>query len=254
MYKTLLSSIKLIYILALVLISLTNYMPPTWAQSNQNESTNTSLKVKKFVGKIIKFIFPKKSRSLGAPKGRREAASRGSSCPSEVSKMTALVPLTPEGKKGWGLTSSETPTFWVYIPKLSKEFRRATFTLQEVENYTNVYFSRLTLPETTGVISIDLSADPKYKLEHGKRYRWFFRIYCRKNPLSYVSVYGIIERATENDKPNTIWYDILSNLGNDLRTNPEDSRLKEDWAGLMGFIGLEKLAQEPLLSCCTPGE
>jgi hypothetical protein len=103
--------------------------------------------------------------------------------PSKEKLLMALVPGygPPDSESVWALTSVEHPTFWFYIPyspPLSIEF-----VLQDEAKQT-VYQTPVTLFGTPGVVSLSLPSTAA-PLEIGKRYRWYFNIYCnpRQPPI-----------------------------------------------------------------------
>ncbi|WP_051470247.1 DUF928 domain-containing protein [Fischerella sp. PCC 9605] len=238
-----------VYMLASVFISSTITIPLTWAQARASTETIAQANnTDNIFYRIRRFIFPQTSRARGAPTGRRKGAASRKGCPEAALDLTALVP-----EKSWGPTFAERPTFWFHVPALSEETRYGEFVLQDEQNDRQLYRTRLTLPATSGIISVNLPSNQQYNLEIDKRYRWYFRIYCDpKNPSTYVFVDGTIDRVAQNvSDANTIWYDILTNLANRLRDRPQDTQLREDWAKLLADVGLERLAKAPLLPCCT---
>jgi hypothetical protein len=45
-----------------------------------------------------------------------------------------------------------------------------------------------------------------------------------------------------------IWYDELTNLAKRYLSEPENSEVKRDWVDLLKSVGLEGMAQEPVVS------
>ncbi len=43
------------------------------------------------------------------------------------------------------------------------------------------------------------------------------------------------------------WYDAVNNLANRLIASPQDTKLKQEWTDLLKSVGLQNLAQEPLI-------
>jgi hypothetical protein len=165
------------------------------------------------------------------------------------------------------LTASERPTFWFYVPYSLSPNRTVEFVLQDARG-NEVYQTSFTESGTRpGVVSFQLppTAPP---LEVDAPYHWYFLIYC--TPENPVFVEGWVQRvnpepslATQIEEASPqeqvqlyreagIWQDALTTLGQMRRDNPEDETLMEQWTQLLQSIELEALAQEPIISCCTP--
>ncbi len=217
---------------------------------------------------------PPQPPDRGAPGQRRGAASRGR-CPRTRQPLTALVPLTPmaasseqeAGQAVISLTTSERPTFWFYVPYSLSPNRTVEFVLQDARG-NDVYQTSFTESGTRpGVVSFQLPAAAP-SLEVDVPYHWYFLIYC--TPEDPVFVEGWMQRVNpdaaltdriEGASPQEqvqfyreagIWQDALTTLGQMRRDNPEDETLMEQWTQLLQSIELEALAQEPIISCCTP--
>lgn len=218
--------------------------------STSNAQTNNSTQIQTETAR--RFV-PPPLPDRGLPTGRRKgAASRTGQglCPSKVSNLTALVPEIDKNKP-WGLTFAEHPTFWVSIPELSTEVGLAEFVLQD-ERDRDIYRTMFFVPNTSGIIRIDLPNLPQYSLKSDQNYLWTFKIICNPQQSDYyISVDGIVKRiARNNSKIDSVWYDILTDLASRRLADPEDTELKEQWAQLMRQIDLEELAQKPILPCC----
>ncbi|MBD2535504.1 DUF928 domain-containing protein [Nostoc flagelliforme FACHB-838] len=204
----------------------------------------------------------------GAPTGRRRAgAGRNPECPSSLTRLTALIPGNGE-KSVLASTVAENPTFWFYVPELPETTRSAEFVLQAVsgKNVENAYRTPLTLSGNSGVISITLPAQAQYLLKTGKKYHWYFHIYCsdpQKTPDNFY-VDGFVEKQLLTQaltsqlkaaqlreyiayKANNIWYDAVTNLGELRRANPQNTAINKDWVDLLNAIGLQDIAKEPIL-------
>ena len=201
------------------------------------------------------FVLPEPPPDLGAPTGRRRGAASRLGCPLAALDLTALVT-----NQNWDLTFAEYPTFWFYIPNglpasVQIEEFEGEFVV-EGRNYQNVYRIDMMLPATSGVTSISLPASPQYSLENNQPYRWYFRIFCDpQDPSVYVFVDGIVIRVTRDaySSENAL-FDILTDLASRRRLDPQDVELNQDWANLLRLIGLEELANEPLLPPLKPTE
>lgn len=226
------------------------------------------------------------NRGAPAPGQRRGAASRGS-CPNVTKPLTALVPIIQETADGGnsptaamttsdsvlGLTIAEHPTFWFYVPyslNSPPTVLSVEFVLQD-EKSKEVYKTVLTTSENSpGVFSFELppSAPP---LEVGRRYNWYFSIYCGNSGASGF-VYGWVERVALNPSLKSqleratplgrvalyakggIWYDAVTSLANLRRENPQNAALMADWNELLKSVDLNAIAQEPIQSVFTPQE
>ena len=237
---------------------LTSYSPSL--QSQTPESTSSS-----FDEISLRFV-PPPPPDQGSPSGRhRGGASRGPCLKYEA--LAALVPVT--GGFVWGLTSAERPTFWFFVPEPLTAELPIEFVLQdEADNY--VYKTTRKMPKMQpGVVSISVPSTAK-PLEIGKRYRWTFSIACDPaRPSASVFVQGSLQRmaldpvlerqleaATLRERvdlyaANGIWYDALTNLIQLRQTNPEDASLVRDWKSFLESVGLEAIAQKPIVQCCT---
>lgn len=207
--------------------------------------------------------------STGQPGRRTDAGSRGcgeadSARTSEPKPLLALVPMqktdqkTASSRVVFGKTAAEYPTFWFYLPHRSS--LTATFVLQGQDG-SPIYQSDVTLPKTAGIVSLKLPATVA-PLAVGKRYHWFFKLYCRSisPPDSFVD--GWIQRealtsdlaqklktATLSQQvrlyaANGFWFDALTTAAELRRTNSSDSA----WVELLRTIGLETVAAEAIVT------
>ena len=155
-----------------------------------------------------------------------------------------------------GLTTSEYPVFWVFVPDSHKNIKKAQFVLQ-VEDETSIEeIARIDydLKQAPGLIKIELPQEEKYKFKTGDLiYRWYFRIICDNRNSQAVG--GQVKRITldhfsqdnyESYLENRIWYDALTDLAKRYSENPDDLYLKNQWASLLEAIGvnLGQLAEE----------
>ena len=156
------------------------------------------------------------------------------------------------------LTTSKYPTFLFYIPYGSKDVSFGEFSILAWPNeITRLYRTRFTLPETPGIVSISLPTLPKYALAENVSYHWYFKLYCKGSTASRadIKVDGWVqqvsrtserERAIAAASPE-IWYDALAQLGDRLRTSPQDGELQNRWRNLLEFIGSKDLAKKTLV-------
>lgn len=209
----------------------------------------------------IRFSLPPE----GAPGYRGDAATRDN-CNGEKSRLIALVPGT-----NLGLTIAERPTFWFYVSEQVKSTTPVEFMLVDDQENT-VYKDSFEVTVSPGIIGIKLPQNVS-ALEIGKRYHWTLSVVCNPgNSRETANVDGEVWRV---DKPglqqkldgvsgrdrillyaeNGLWYDTLTNLIELRRQNSQDAQLAKDLEDLLRQspdIGLDKIANEPVLPCCTP--
>ncbi|MFN6486650.1 MULTISPECIES: DUF928 domain-containing protein [unclassified Nostoc] len=248
-------------VIPLILISLMSYSPSVQAQ--QTNSIPNIVKNSSFQSSQQ----PKLPRN-GAPTGRRRAgAGRSPECPSSLTRLTALAP-GDGGESVLASTVAENPTFWFYVPQLPQTIRSGEFVLQVLDgkDVQNVYRTPLTLSGKAGIVSITLPAQPQYFLKIDKKYHWYFHIYCGDVEKTSDNFYvdGFVQRQVLTEaldsqlklaKPkeyivysaNNIWYDALTNLGQQRRTNPQNATLNQDWVDLLNAVGLQDIAKEPIV-------
>lgn len=177
--------------------------------------------------------------------------------------LTAVIPVT-EGKTA--LTISAYPTFFVYVPETGAQ--EAEFILVDTINNSVVYQTRVRLPKTPGVMSLNLPRRADVKgLQAQKNYRWTLALVCKsqdgkENKDNFV--YGNIQRVSRPDVERRVreasvrevpsiyakegfWHDLLASLAKLQRDNPNDAELTQSWAKLLSDVGLADVAKEPLI-------
>lgn len=242
-------------IYALLLIA--SYPPQVYARLSQSFSSVTN------THSHLAQKFP----DNGAPKGRRRGGtSRRDGCPKLKTPITALVPGEENNHKSFlASTVAEYPTFWVYVPELPSNLRSGEFVLQDEEG-NDILRTLIPLPETSAVIGLRLPSNPQYALKQDLKYHWYFRLYCgqAQNQPEYFYVDAWVRRVALTPelqkqlgkaKPrdytvyaaNNIWYDTVTTLAELRRTNPGDRLLGQEWTKLFKAVGLEELAQAPIV-------
>lgn len=201
------------------------------------------------------FKFPK--LATDTPTRRSQAASRGNSTSADTKQIRQqIIALSPE--QSVALTTASHPTFWIYLPAASG---KGEFVLQSRDDFSDRYRTSVILPSTSGVIGITAPPQPQYALETEKPYIWYFKVYPDPSDIkNYLYVSGVVQRKVEKSPApkdytayvaNGIWQDALTTLANRYRDNPKDMQLRDEWAELLQAVGLNELAQAPILSCCT---
>ncbi len=221
------------------------------------------------------FVPPKAPSGLTPVSGRRAGMGSRNNCPAVPIALTALVPLAEEqtvsktGKSSMGvvegLTTSERPMFWFYVPYTSSTNLSAEFSLQDSTGM-DVYRKAIALPPKPGVIGVSLPNTVK-PLQVGKRLRWYFKVRCQQQTASLpVYVEGDIQRinldysvtqqlktaANPRQKATIyakegIWFDALNMLAQ-IRHSSQDASVEQDWQTLLQSVNLDGIATAPLVN------
>jgi hypothetical protein len=181
----------------------------------------------------------------------------------------AFVPVN-----GFGTTTAEYPTFSVYLPPLSPDNNPEIELVLKTDQQKEIYSTKFRINRGAGIISLTLPNTSNLPaLELNKNYIWSFKLIC--DPKSVAdsgdvsgnqTVGGVIRRVRPNSNVQQeiakakswrdrvivyakagIWYDALSNLAELRRRNPNDPIVVRDWQELLKSVGMERLAQEPIL-------
>ncbi|MBW4695572.1 MAG: DUF928 domain-containing protein [Lyngbya sp. HA4199-MV5] len=233
-------------------------------------------------GRIRSIFAPR--RSVGVARGRRVGAAVRDPdlCPPVQRPLTALIPDTDEPVK----TSAEYPAFWFYMPYTFNQTRvdasassqpdralsskaeayQVKFVLQD-EQHNDVYQTTFTLPETTvpGVMSLRFLS-PKAALKTGKKYLWYFLVYCNDREEIYEPAFveGVIQREALNDELKNkiereapqnrflayaearLWYDTLLSLDTS-RSAVDFTTFQGNWEAVLQGSGVNKaISQQPI--------
>lgn len=199
--------------------------------------------------------------------GTRTGEGLGTQCPQDENPpelpMTMLLPETK-----MGLTVSEHPTFFVYVPPTQAEM--GEFAIADEHDLNDIYYTSFPLPEEPGIVRLTVpeTAD---SLEVGKNYKWYFVIVCDPSDrMANRSVAGFIKRseplanlpdASDNRSflersrlyaKNGIWHETLTNLAELRLSGAQDQMLENIWSGLLQSVGVDaNIAKEPLIECCS---
>lgn len=199
-----------------------------------------------------------KPPSVTAPGNRQGGTHRGNgACPAGLS-ITPLVPVS-----NIGLTNSESPTFFAYVPQTSAQIEFTLLTEKEDE----VVYETAFKIDKPGIVGVTVPAAGKpQSIEVDKRYVWSFSMICDQNDRSAdLVVRGWVKRIEAqpnipsdlaNPDPmtlvniyakNGIWYETVTTLAQLRRQTPTDSMLTAQWAKLLQSQGLESIADKPLV-------
>ncbi|MBD1841192.1 DUF928 domain-containing protein [Coleofasciculus sp. FACHB-64] len=189
--------------------------------------------------------------NTGTPDNNRIATpggSRGGACKQTEQQLTALIPE----KTTQSLTTSEHPVFWFYIPDVPDDVHSIEFSLHDRNETKTFYRTSVQLTKIPGVIGIPLPPSPKSSLKLNESYHWRFIVRCTPNetPEDDIELDGWVTRVpqTPNLENQVIWHDELTNLANRYLSEPQNTEVKNAWAKLLKSVGLEGLAQVPLIS------
>ncbi|HYX18153.1 MAG TPA: DUF928 domain-containing protein [Nostoc sp.] len=248
---------KLTYIMTLVLLGLVSY--PTRVSAQVDQLLNQS-----FVNTPSQTNRPKFPDN-GAPIGRRKGGTSRDGCTPLNTPITALVPgeeIGDESKSFLAFTTSEYPTFWVFVPELPKNAVLGEFQFQD-ENGKPIYTTSLSLPRKASVIGIKLPHNSQYALKANKNYQWYFKVFCGNPQLTseyfYVNTwiqrvplnFDLVKRTQSQEYTtyalNQIWQDALTNLATLRLSNPNSRIFTEDWTLLLKDVGLAELATAPIV-------
>jgi hypothetical protein len=207
--------------------------------------------------------------------GRQSSTGGGGSrgnCPDDKLTMTPLVPVTEEG--GW--TTAEQPTVWVYVNSEFDLSDRATFVVKDAEGRI-IYTHWLShMPYQTGIYQFAFPDSVTLPLtalegENQDAYTWEFNVSCDAGGGDIAIARGSVRRVeidlmtVSGNEPlaslpmsnayvdHRIWYDALTTLGEARMSSPDDPDFAMAWQQLLSYptVGLEAIATEPLVDCCT---
>jgi hypothetical protein len=241
--------------IALILSTVIYYPSKIIAQTKQPATTKqpaqparTSLQKRRTSGPV--FVWPKTPKRLSPISGRRAGMGSRDNCPVVATALTALVPLREEQGESKqtntssagiveGLTTSERPTFWFYMPYTQNSKASAEFSLQDSTG-NDVYKGAVSLPTNSGVISISLPSNTS--LQVGKIYRWYLKVRCDRQRTASVPQEKVAIYAEEG-----IWFDSLNMLAQLYLSNPKDASVAADWQSLLRSVNLDNIATVSLM-------
>lgn len=189
---------------------------------------------------------------------------RGGDSSSCLKNGKSIIPLTP--KNHFGLTVSQYPTFFLYIPESTAQ--EVLLVLREPDTENVVYNTAIDIPSQPGVVRLSLPANTAPPpLEEGKTYHWYLSLVCgtkdtTKNGKADGWIKRIepsttlkhdLQRASLPNRPRVygkagIWQETLTTLAELRDASPNDLALASDWEDLLKSVGLDAVAKEPLIS------
>lgn len=155
---------------------------------------------------------PQRPRAPSRPQGQNfwqwliSLGRRGTCSDLNPTLMTFMPPAKSEQpsveglQDALGLTISEHPTFWFYIPSKTqenqnKQLELAEFVLQDITGKEINPPIRMSLNKMEGITSFTLPLGKTGLKEFNKPYHWYFSIICDpRRPSRNLSVDGWIER------------------------------------------------------------
>lgn len=205
------------------------------------------------------------SRSVNARADGKEPL-----CAATPVPLTALVPFKETYEPGYekrtpivdvaGFTTSDRPTFWVYVPYGNPAIP-AKFSIDDEDASQTIYQTSVTLPKRAGIVGITLPKETQ--LQPGKRYRWFFSLNCQESSNDTTTSNPVVEAVVirEAIKPDVLgrltpnpslqnaavyaqagyWYDALTTLAVLRQQRPQDEDLTAAWKSLLAGAASDNL-------------
>lgn len=185
--------------------------------------------------------------TTGTSKGQRTPGGTRGDCKLTNNQtdqpLTALVPENVKGE-----TTAEYPVFWFYIPDAPENINSLEFSVHDREDTKTLYRTSVKLTKTPGVIGIPLPPKPEYSLQLNQSYLWRLVVDCDQKVSSEIKRLQLNGFVTRVQQSPTAWYDQLTNLGKRYLADPQNPEVKKAWVEMLKSVGLEGLAQEPLVS------
>jgi hypothetical protein len=200
--------------------------------------------------------------NVGIP-GRRVAGgtrngSISDSCNASSKPLVAIVP-----ENAVVVTTSESPTLFFYVPETNQP-QEMEFVLRD-QNDALIYDTTWTANGKAGIVSLKVPDVVKSALQNKQDYHWYFTLVCNHDRSLDLVVEGLIRQtsldaqlAQKLDKSSLVekvelyqqaqlWNDALKLVSDNLTisTRPE---LMAKWTELLASMGLDHLAQEPLVA------
>lgn len=215
----------------------------------------------------IQSLFTRR-RAEGNASGRRRGGAIRDQCNTTQATDKPLTALIPANNLG--LTTTDYPTFWFYLPfGRSAENLSAQFMLLDENDFpvlTNDRPITIALPETSGIVGFQLP-ETEQPLEVDHSYRWHLTLVCHASfgSMDLTEVNGWIRRVEPSSDLTqqldatppedhyipyasySIWYDALTQLAENKTT------YAEDWEQLLRLFELQDLANLPITELNAAG-
>jgi hypothetical protein len=184
----------------------------------------------------------------GRPGNQSAGGSRGE-CPDTEIPLTVLMP-----DSNFGLTTTEQPTLWFYLPYTADEVAFGLFSLQTATGEDVGEPLDISLPsESPGFVSLTLPESLKLETLETD-YRWYLELYCGEDDspayvsgwLQQVEPTPELSRQLADEKiasdtayaNATIWYDAISVIASLRTEDPDNADLLERWTTLLTANGV----------------
>jgi hypothetical protein len=167
--------------------------------------------------------------------------------------MKSLVPTSQQG-----LTISDHPTFWVYIPQTeAASLYLAIKTLDD----RGVYQTQFPLNHSGGIMAVTLPEEAP-ALQVGEIYTWSIALLCNSPQVDIPFVGGYVRRVDLSLTPESstdllqqaaaygqagVWYDTLTRLAELKQTQPNNPAVTENWVSVLASVDLNEMVQQPFL-------
>ncbi len=179
---------------------------------------------------------PGKTRGAGSRDDKQCSQDRPQSLASASTAQVSLSALVPVSHSG--ITWSERPIFWVYIPKTSA--RQIVLSIKEkgAKSHSQQFVSITGAP---GIVGVPLAEDAA-PLSIGKTYQWAVVLICGKRPnpndpvvTAWISrqkvgqsldALSVTKKAAQYSEQG-VWYDALTTLAQARQSQPQDESLKQ---------------------------
>ena len=193
------------------------------------------------------------------PSRRVGGGTRRDSCVSSNGSLVALVP-----ENSLGTTTSAFPTFFFYLPEIEQS-QTIEFVVRDQEDRL-VYDTTFSTTDSSGIISLSLPSTELEPLQVDNDYHWYLSIICNpQNRAQDIVVEGLIRRIElqpslvhklNNLEPlervnfyqqANIWYEAIATVAQSEAFRSHETAMMAKWLELLHSVGLEAIAQEPLV-------
>ena len=222
-----------------------------------------------FVATNVEAFPDYKPKPRGIPNTRVSGGTRAPSNQSCISdpqspQLTAVFP-----GDDLGYTTDGYPAFQWYIPSNSAshvEFNLYEVVGEEEDIFQPVYQTAFVPSPNAGIATLQLPQETGLTpLSPDNYYYWSVDIYCPDDTSAVMTAEGFVERlvaeptlatALANSQgidraaiaaENSLWFDATRALTEQLQTQPNDHQALASWRTLLESIGLENIADAPLL-------
>ncbi len=230
---------------------------PSWAKTPSPRASSLANRPAASRPPVFRGAF--RPTGAGAPPDAAGGASRNSGrCPQDrIGEDASITLMTPDSNGG--LTVSARPTLLAHINRSTA--KRLFFSIRDDRgNYH--YQTMLPMPQKEGIVAFNLPKSTA-ELEPNKMYQWSVVLVCsaRLRPDS-PRVEGWIQRQSPDSTAPApassldqavsyynagLWYDALGTVANLRQKYQGDRQYEQAWSELLQTVGLNRLAQAPLI-------